>query len=84
MPLIYLEQYGSLTARLEYRRILRTDAGRLGQLAALLKAEGIWDRIKVTQNRYLSAGLQALECITPSDDRTTLSVLVTYAVDHYS
>ncbi|MFO0778053.1 MAG: polyprenyl synthetase family protein [Nitrospira sp.] len=84
LPLIYLEQYGSRTAHLEYRRILQTDAGRLGQLAALLKAEGIWDRIKVTQNRYLSAGLQALECIPPSDDRTTLSVLATYAVDHYS
>lgn len=84
LPLIYLERYGSPTALQEYRRIQQTEAGRLDQLAALVKEEGILDRIKVTQDRYLSAGLQALECIRPSDDRTTLSVLATYAVNHHS
>jgi geranylgeranyl pyrophosphate synthase len=84
LPLIYLERYGSPTARREYRRIQHTEAGWLVQLAALLKEEGILDRIKVTQNRYLSAGLQALEYLRPSDERVTLSVLATYAVDHHS
>lgn len=84
LPLIYLERYGSPTARREYRRIQHTEAGWLVQLAALLKDEGILDRVKLTQNRYLSAGLQALECLRPSDERVTLSVLATYAVDHHS
>lgn len=84
LPLIYLERYGSTTALREYHRVPQTDAGRLVQLAALLKEEGILDRIKVTQDRYLSAGLQALERIRASDDRTTLSVLATYAIDHHS
>jgi len=84
LPLIYFERYGSPTALQEYRRIPKTEAGRLVKLAAVLKEEGILDRIKVTQDRYLSAGLQALERIRPSDDRTTLSVLAAYAVDHHS
>ena len=84
LPLIYLERYGSPTALQEYRRIPKTEAGRPVKLAALLKEEGILDRIKVTQDRYLSAGLQALERIRGSDDRTTLSMLAAYAVDHHS
>lgn len=84
LPLIYLEQYGSPTARREYRRIQQTDSGGLAPLAALLKEEGILDRIRVTQDRYLSAGLQALERLRPSEDRAALSVLATYAVHHHS
>ena len=41
LPLIYLERYGSPTALQEYRRIPKTEANRLVQLAALLKEEGI-------------------------------------------
>lgn len=84
LPLIYLERYGSPTALREYHRIQHTEVGRLVHLAALLKEEGILDRIKVTQDRYLSVGLQALECLRPSDERTTLSVLARYAVHHDS
>jgi geranylgeranyl pyrophosphate synthase len=84
LPLIYLERYGSPTALQHYRLIQQTEAGRTVQLAALLKEEGIWDRIKVTQNRYLSAALQALECLHPSDERANLSVLATYAVHHHT
>lgn len=83
LPLIYLERYGSPTALWHYRRIPQTEVGRTVQLAALLKEEGIWDRIKVTQDRYLSAALQALECLRPSDERANLSVLATYAVHHH-
>lgn len=84
LPLNYLERYGSPTALQEYRRIPKTEVGRLVKLAALLKEEGILDRVKLTQDRYLSAGLQALERIRASDDRSTLSVLAAYAVDHHS
>ena len=84
LPVIYLERYGSPTALRHYRRIQQTEAGRTVQLAALLKEEGIWDRIKVTQDRYLSAGLQALECLHPSAERANLSVLATYAVHHHT
>lgn len=84
LPLIYLEQYGSPTALLEYRRVQQTETNRPAQLAALLRSEGIFDRIKATQDRYMSAGLQALESIRPSEDRTSLSVLATYAVNHRS
>jgi geranylgeranyl pyrophosphate synthase len=84
LPLIYLERYGSPSALGHYRRIPQTEAGRLVQLAALLKEEGILDRIKVTQDRYLSAAFEALECIRPSDERANLSVLATYAVDHHT
>jgi geranylgeranyl pyrophosphate synthase len=84
LPVIYLERYGSPTALRHYRRILQTEAGRPGQLAALLKEEGILDRIKVTQNQYVSAALQGLECIRPSDARAHLSVLASYAVNHYT
>ncbi|OQW35719.1 MAG: hypothetical protein A4E20_09010 [Nitrospira sp. SG-bin2] len=84
LPLIYLERYGSPTALREYRRIPQTEASRPVHLAALLRSEGILDRIKATQDRYLSTGLQALERIRPSDDRAALSVLATYAVHHHS
>jgi len=84
LPLIYLERYGSPTALRHYRRIPQSEAGRRVQLAALLKEEGILDRITATQNRYVSAALQALECIHPSDARAHLSVLATYAVNHHT
>ncbi len=84
LPVIYLERYGSPTALRQYRRIQQTEAGRTVQLAALLKEEGIWDRIKVTQDRYVSAALQALGCIRPSDECAHLSVLATYAVNHHT
>jgi geranylgeranyl pyrophosphate synthase len=83
LPVIYLERYGSPTALRHYRRIPQTEVGRTVQLAALLKEEGIWDRIQVTQDRYLSAALQALECLRPSDARANLSVLATHAVHHH-
>lgn len=83
LPLIYLERYGSAAALREYRRIQHTEADRLVQLSVLLKEEGILDRIKLTQDRYLSAGLRALERLRPSDDCSILSVLATYAVSHH-
>ena len=84
LPVIYLERYGSPNALRQYRRIPQTEAGRTVQLAALLKEEGIWDRIQVTQDRYLSAALQALDCLRPSDERANLSVLATHAVHHHT
>jgi geranylgeranyl pyrophosphate synthase len=83
LPLIYLERYGSPTALRQYRRILQTEADRPVQLTALLEEEGILDRIKITQDRYLSAALQALECIRPSNERANLSVLATYAINRH-
>jgi geranylgeranyl diphosphate synthase, type I len=82
LPLIYLERYGSPTALRQYRRMPQTEAGRSVQLAALLEDEGILDRIKLTQDQYVSAALQALECLCPSDERANLSVLASYAVYH--
>jgi geranylgeranyl pyrophosphate synthase len=84
LPVIYLERYGSPTALRHYRRIQQTEAGRTVQLAALLKEEGIWDRIQVTQDRYMSVALQALECLDPSAARANLSVLATYIVHHHT
>jgi geranylgeranyl pyrophosphate synthase len=84
LPLIYLEQYGSPTVRREYRRMQHTESGRLVHLATLLKDEGVSDRIRLTQDRYLSAGLQALEQLRPSDDRAALSLLATYAVHRHA
>ena len=84
LPLIYLERYGSPMALRHYRRIPQTEAGRPAKLAALLKKEGILDRIQVTQDRYVSAALQALECIRPSDERAILSMLAAYAVNHHT
>lgn len=82
LPLIYLERYGSPTALRQYR-IPQTEAGRPVQLATLLKEEGIFDRIKMTQDRYLSAALQALDGIRPSDERGILSVLASAAATHH-
>lgn len=84
LPLIYFERYGSSNALRHYHRIPQTEAGRPVQLAALLKEEGILDRIQATQDRYLSAALQALDYIRPSDERANLSVLATYAVNHHT
>jgi geranylgeranyl pyrophosphate synthase len=84
LPLIYLERYGSPTALRHYRRIPQAEAGRRVQLATLLKEEGILDRIKATQDRYVSAALQALECIRPSNELTILSVLASAAVTHHT
>jgi geranylgeranyl pyrophosphate synthase len=80
LPLIYLERYGSSIARRDYRRMQQTESGRLAHLVALLRDEGILDRIRVTQDRYLSVGLHALEQLRPSKDRAALSVLATHAV----
>lgn len=83
LPVIYLECYGSPAALRHYRRISQTEADRAVHLAALLKEEGIWDRIQVTQDRYVSAALEALECLHPSAARANLSVLARYAVHHH-
>jgi geranylgeranyl pyrophosphate synthase len=84
LPVIYLERYGSPTALRQYRQILQAEVGRSVQLVALLKEEGVWDRIRVTQDRYVSAALQALERLRPSDARANLSVLATSAVHHHT
>lgn len=64
----------------DYRRMQQTASGRLVLLATLLKDEGILDRVQLTQDRYLSARLQALERLRPSEDLAALSVLATHAV----
>jgi geranylgeranyl pyrophosphate synthase len=84
LPMIYLERYGSPTALQHYRRIQHSEAERRGQLAALLKEEGILDRIKATQNQYVTAALQALDCIHLSDELAILSALAIYAVKHHT
>lgn len=84
LPVIFLERYGSPTALQQYRQILRTAGGRQNQLVILLRAEGILDRIQKTQARYLSAALRALDYLRPSDARTHLSVLASYAVDGHT
>jgi geranylgeranyl pyrophosphate synthase len=84
LPVIYLERYGSPAAFRHYHRIQQTEAGRTVHLVALLKEEGIWDRIQVTQDRYMSAALEALECLHPSAARANLSVLATHTVHHHT
>jgi len=84
LPLIYLERYGSPAARREYSQMQHAETSTLVHLANLLKEEGILVRIGLTQNRYLSAGLQALDQLRPSDGRDALSVLATYAVHRHA
>jgi len=81
LPLLYLERYGSPRAMQYYRQILETDDGRHGQVAVLLKGEGILDRVQHTQAKYLSAALHALDSLRASEARTHLGLLASYAVD---
>ncbi|HEX5544243.1 MAG TPA: hypothetical protein VFX10_02035, partial [Nitrospira sp.] len=81
LPLLYLERYGSPRAMQYYRQILETEGGRHGQVAVLLRGEGILDRVQHTQAKYLSAALHALDSLRASEARTHLGLLASYAVD---
>lgn len=81
LPLLYLERYGSPRAMQYYRQILETEDGRHGQVAVLLRGEGILDRVQHTQAKYLSAALHALDSLRASEARTHLGLLASYAVD---
>lgn len=81
LPLLYLERYGSPSALQHYRQILEAENARHGQIALLLREEGILDRVQNTQAKYLSASLQALDSLRASEARTHLSLLAFYAVD---
>lgn len=81
LPLLYLERYGSPTAMHHYRQIVETENGKHGQVAVLLREEGILDRIQHTQAKYLSAALHALDSLRASEARTHLGLLAFYAVD---
>lgn len=82
LPVLYLERYGSPIAMQQYRRIMETENGRQGQLGVLLREEGILDRIHKTQAKYVSVALQALDSLRPSEARTHLGLLASYAVDY--
>lgn len=82
LPVLYLERYGSPTAMEHYRQIVKTEECRQGKLAALLREEGIIDRIQRTQAKYVSAAIQALDYLRASDARAHLSLLASYTVDH--
>lgn len=81
LPLVYLERYGSPRALQHYRQILETENARHGQVAVLLREEGILDRVQDTQAKYLSASLQALDSLRASEARTHLGLLASYAID---
>lgn len=82
LPVLYLKRYGSPTAMQRYRQIMETQNGRQDQLGVLLREEGILDRIHKTQAKYVSVALQALDSLRPSEARSHLGLLASYAVDH--
>jgi geranylgeranyl pyrophosphate synthase len=84
LPEIYLKRYGSPTALQRYCRIQQAEADRRTQLTALLHEEGILDRITATQNQYVTAALQALDCIRRPDELAILSALAIHAVKHHT
>ena len=79
-PLLYLQRHGSSTAPQHSRHLLPAVAGRPGRVAAFLKDEGIVDCLKTMRDQHVSAGLQALEQLRPSDGRAHLALLASYAV----
>jgi geranylgeranyl pyrophosphate synthase len=80
LPLIYLQRDGSANARREYARLRKAKDERRVDLVTLLKEEGILDRVKATQNGYLSNAIQALDRLRPDHDVAELEALAFYAV----
>ena len=83
LPLIYLERHGSPAARREYHRMQQTDGSCChrwhADLVALLKQEGILDRVKASQDRYRALAVEALDNIFPLHEAASLTVLASYA-----
>jgi len=81
LPLIYLEREGSPPARREYRRLQQLEEGR-AELVRLLTAEGIWERVSTTRDKYVSAAQHALDRLSPSEGTDALRVFASYATTH--
>jgi geranylgeranyl pyrophosphate synthase len=83
LPLIYLERYGSLAARrAAYRFLQQMEHGGRIELVAMLKEEGIFDRVTATRDKYVSGALQALDRLLPSKEIEALKVFATYGTTH--
>ena len=86
LPLIYLERHGSPAARREYHRMQQTDGSCHrwhAELVALLKEEGILDRVKASQDIHRALALEALNKIFLSRETASLAVLASYATTWY-
>ncbi len=80
LPVIYLERYGSNEAKRKVRSLQANMQDIRLDLAAVLKEDGILDRVKVTQHRYLTVALQASEAFHPSHAVVNLSLFASYAL----
>jgi geranylgeranyl pyrophosphate synthase len=84
LPLIYLRCYGSTAARRTYQRMQATGKHDHAELASVLKEEGIGERVRATQERYLAAAMRALDRLRPSDDVMAMKTLALYATTQHS
>jgi geranylgeranyl pyrophosphate synthase len=66
LPLIFLEKYGSPTARAQWKA-LREQGGPLRELQSILRAEGIDKRVRAAQHQYLAAGVASLAGMRNTD-----------------
>jgi len=77
LPLIYLDKYGSLEARAEYRRMRQAGFER-SKLVDLLERENIFERVEAVHEDYVAASLKALENLPPTDEIEALQTLALY------
>jgi geranylgeranyl pyrophosphate synthase len=75
LPLIYLVEYGTRAARAEYNAMHRCEQERK-TIVTLLEREGIFTRIKRTQDYHIATALNALNELSRSDDILALRALI--------
>lgn len=78
LPLIYFERDGSWESRKAFRRALQREDART-ELVRLLIAEGVWERVATTRDKYVSAALRALDHLRSSKEVEALKTLACYA-----
>jgi geranylgeranyl pyrophosphate synthase len=83
LPFIYLAKHGSPDAQAAFAA-MRNDPARRHDVAVLLGKEGVLERVRQTQRRFLSRALSALERLRPCGERDALKAIGIYSIhrDH--
>jgi geranylgeranyl pyrophosphate synthase len=79
LPLIYLARYGSSTALDRFAEI-RHDPRRRDDLVRLLEEEGVMERVRRTERRFLRRAFTALDRLPAGPARDALHAIAVYAV----
>jgi geranylgeranyl pyrophosphate synthase len=79
LPFIYLAKHGSPDALAAFAT-MRNNPARRRDLVRLMEKQGVFDRVRRTEQQFLSRALSALERLRPCPARDALRTICVYSV----